>query len=510
MKKWLSHFPVNEVTNISLKVALLIFLSEIAIMVLLDRLAVVQSNFRDVIDAFSLVFITTPAIYLLVVKPYIGASQRVLAYASELREKEEQLRFVLIGSDLGFWDWNIVTSEVQRNARWAEMLGYSHVEMQNTTKQWSDFIFPEDRDKAWQSINDVLEGKSLAHKAEYRMLHRNGSIIWILDQANVIQRNSDGKPTRMSGTHTDITDRKKIEEINRESSLRFTKILDNLFTYVALLDTNGLVQEVNKAPLDRANYHRDDVVGQYFYDAPWWNYDPEVRLQLIDAINSAKQGETRRYDVVVKMGDDYVPIDFQITPIHDDSGNIIGLLPTAVDITERKNLEMELHRQAHIDYLTELPNRRSFMDQAEVELLRTKRYDKAVSILMFDIDNFKHVNDSYGHYAGDLVLKKLAVIFMEVLRNVDIVGRLGGEEFAAILPEIGIENAMEVAERLRELISNSEVTLPIGLKINFTVSIGVATLVDKHANIEKLLNEADKALYRAKEEGKNKVCIYNQ
>jgi diguanylate cyclase (GGDEF)-like protein/PAS domain S-box-containing protein len=506
MKKRLSDLISVEVSNVTLKVALLVFVSEIAIMALLDELAIVHSNLRDFLDATLLVLITSPALYYLIVRPYIFTSKFARENASALREKEEQLRYVLQGSELGFWDWNIVTNEVQRNARWAEMLGYSFSEIQNTTKQWTEFIYPDDREKAWQSINDVLEGISPAHKAEYRMLHKDGSVRWILDQANVIHRSADGKPTRMSGTHLDISERMQNEEMRREGSLRLNRILDNLFAYVALLDTNGVVQEVNKAPLDRAGYRREDVIGQYFYDAPWWNYDDEVRTQLIAAINAAKQGESSRYDVVVKMGDDLVPIDFLIAPIRDGYGQIIGLLPTAVDITERKNLEDELQRQAHLDYLTGLPNRRSFMEQTEVEMSRTQRYDNTFSILMLDIDYFKQINDAHGHQAGDLVLKRLSMIFQEVLRNVDIAGRLGGEEFAIALPETGIEKAVEVAERLREIISSTEVSLPAGLQIHFTVSIGIAALVDKNANIETLLYEADKALYRAKQTGRNKVC----
>ena len=146
------------------------------------------------------------------------------------------------------------------------------------------------------------------------------------------------------------------------------------------------------------------------------------------------------------------------------------------------------------------------MDQGEVELSRTQRYDTSLSVLMLDIDHFKLINDTYGHQAGDLVLKTLATIFQEVLRNVDIIGRMGGEEFAVMLPETDIDQATEVAERLREVILEDEVSLPVGLRINFTVSIGIATLIDKRSNIDMLLYEADKALYRAKHTGRNKVC----
>jgi diguanylate cyclase (GGDEF)-like protein/PAS domain S-box-containing protein len=496
----------REAFFIIVKVSLVIFAAEFIVMMGLNATSINHSQTRDILDALLLVCIASPILYRLIIKPYVQLTQSSRNKALELQDSEEQLRLVLEGADLGFWDWDILSGKVNRNERWANILGYSFEEIQHTTQQWTDFIHPDDRQKAWQSINDVIEGRTVAHKIEYRMLHKDGSIRWILDQAKVMKRDAAGKPTRMSGTHNDITERKQIEEAISESSLRFNRILDNLFTYVSLLDIDGVVQEVNKAPLARAGYRREDVIGQHFYDAPWWNYDDQVRQQLIDAMNAAKQGETSRYDVVVKMGNDLVPIDFLIAPVYDDYGKIVGLLPTAVEITERKLLEEELQRQAHLDYLTELPNRRNFMDRGEVELSRALRYDNRLSILMLDIDHFKQINDSFGHQAGDVVLKSLALTFQEVLRNVDIIGRLGGEEFAAVLPETGIEKATEVAERLREVISANGITLPEGININVTVSIGIAALLDKNSNIDVLLNEADKALYRAKQSGRNRVC----
>ena len=122
-----------------------------------------------------------------------------------LENSEKQLRFVLEGSELGFWDWDIAAGNVDRNEQWALMLGYTHDEVKNTTQQWSDFVYPDDRERAWDSINAVIEGRSNFHRLEYRMLHKTGSIRWILDQASVMQRDADGKPLRMCGTHTDVT-----------------------------------------------------------------------------------------------------------------------------------------------------------------------------------------------------------------------------------------------------------------------------------------------------------------
>ncbi|MFH1658968.1 MAG: PAS domain S-box protein [Pseudomonadota bacterium] len=128
-----------------------------------------------------------------------------------LESSEKQLRFVLEGSELGFWDWDIAAGKVDRNERWAVMLGYTHSEIQHTVMQWTDFIHPEDRERAWDSIKAVIEGRSNMHQLEYRMLHKDGSIRWILDQASVMQRDADGRPVRMCGTHTDIAARKQDE-----------------------------------------------------------------------------------------------------------------------------------------------------------------------------------------------------------------------------------------------------------------------------------------------------------
>ena len=148
------------------------------------------------------------------------------------------------------------------------------------------------------------------------------------------------------------------------------------------------------------------------------------------------------------------------------------------------------------------------MALGEQELSRTIRYGGELSLLMLDIDYFKNVNDMHGHHVGDLVLQRLGDVCRETLRDIDTVGRIGGEEFAVLLPQTSNEQASEAAERLRAVISSSETLPEQGLPVHFTVSIGVTTLVDKSTNLDRLLSEADKALYEAKEQGRNKVCAW--
>lgn len=175
------------------------------------------------------------------------------------------------------------------------------------------------------------------------------------------------------------------------------------------------------------------------------------------------------------------------------------------DITAQKVVECELVRQAHTDHLTGFHNRGYFMQQAERELQRSIRYGGPLSIFMMDVDHFKKINDTYGHKVGDRVLQKLAEVCLNTLRMVDIIGRVGGEEFAILLPETTEQEALRVAERLRQAIANVTIPLGHGLPLSVTVSIGITSLMSKDDNIDVLLNFADKALYEAKNAGRNRV-----
>jgi diguanylate cyclase (GGDEF)-like protein/PAS domain S-box-containing protein len=183
------------------------------------------------------------------------------------------------------------------------------------------------------------------------------------------------------------------------------------------------------------------------------------------------------------------------------------LLGVVQDITEQKELQWKLERQARTDPLTGCANRRHFMELAEHELARARRYTEEVSVLMLDLDHFKEINDRHGHQAGDLVLQQLVQICQATLRAEDAVGRLGGEEFAVLLPESGLKKAREVAERLCRAVATAEVSMAGKAPVRFTTSIGVATLAREDANFGVVLGRADKALYEAKNTGRNRVVI---
>ena len=166
----------------------------------------------------------------------------------------------------------------------------------------------------------------------------------------------------------------------------------------------------------------------------------------------------------------------------------------------------EKRRQAAFcDHLTSLANRRAFFEAAEIELDRAAHTPRQLALIVFDADHFKHINDRYGHPAGDRVLCDLANALRDTFRAVDTVARLGGEEFAVLLPSTGAEQALLVADRLRALVATRLVAAD-GYEIAYTVSAGVAILDGTAGGIDALVKRADEALYHAKTQGRNRVA----
>jgi diguanylate cyclase (GGDEF)-like protein/PAS domain S-box-containing protein len=192
------------------------------------------------------------------------------------------------------------------------------------------------------------------------------------------------------------------------------------------------------------------------------------------------------------------------TVLRGKNGRYQGRVWFFRDITTHKRTEATLRDLASHDSLTGAANRRNFFERAAEEYARARRYDRPVSIVVLDIDRFKQINDRYGHARGDEVLKTLTDGCKTQLREVDLFARIGGEEFAVLLPDTDLGNARMVAERLREFAAAQKVVTE-GAEIHWTVSAGVATQSVADASIEECLKRADNALYLAKEGGRNRV-----
>ena len=288
----------------------------------------------------------------------------------------------------------------------------------------------------------------------------------------------------------------------RFGALEIVPIAHNLIVQyidsgILVSDVLGRVVEIN--PFARKLFGREseEAIGksldEVLKDWPLIDHSPQMRERQEQEISLTKDGNP-------------VFFMFQVSPIRNERREFIGHVIVLVDITDRKKAELELERLARTDVLTEVTNRRHFFELAEVEFERFKRYGHPLAIMMLDIDHFKQINDTYGHLAGDFVLRSVATACKKQIRTVDIFARYGGEEFVALLYGVSPETAQETAERIRKFIEGT--ILEFDQKsIHVTASFGLAfTRMDQ--TLEKVIDCADQSLYLSKTNGRNRVTMW--
>lgn len=315
-----------------------------------------------------------------------------------------------------------------------------------------------------------------------------------------------------------------------DSHLRLQQIVEGSTVPTFVLDQKHVVTHWNKACAALTGVPAAEVVGTR---RQWSAFYPQPRPVMADLIlDGASEQEVARFyrdhfrpsplvagayeaeAFFPHFGDDGRWLYFTAAPLLDRQGRMIGALETLQDVTEQRRAEAALReseeryrRLSITDSLTGLYNSRHFHEQLQKEVRRCKRYGGPLSLLVLDIDNFKQINDAFGHLEGDLVLARLASIIRACLRTTDSGYRHGGEEFAVLLPETELENARSVAERLRAEFA----TIPHGASaaprsLPTTISVGVAQYVAGEDHIS-LLRRADNCTYAAKRKGKNCVVV---
>ena len=304
-------------------------------------------------------------------------------------------------------------------------------------------------------------------------------------------------------------ERKRALNRLRESEEKFRNMTDNSSDVIWHLNSDFRFDYISPADERMTGYRIDEVIGTTI----WSHLKPEG-IEHVKQKNAERLAEeqtgiktgTIRYELELGCKDgSWVWTEINVEPHHDSQGNLVGLHGVTRDITERKRLEQKLQVQATTDGLTGLFNRGYFWTRANEELQRIQRYGGCCSLLMVDVDHFKQVNDNYGHAVGDSVLQWITHLCREVIRDTDLFGRFGGEEFAILLLELGTAEAVIVAERLRQSIYDNPFVNGDGRRIPLRVSVGVAQYRATTESLSELMVRADNALYRAKREGRNKV-----
>ncbi|HEY0069647.1 MAG TPA: sensor domain-containing diguanylate cyclase [Chloroflexia bacterium] len=271
---------------------------------------------------------------------------------------------------------------------------------------------------------------------------------------------------------------------------------------------DGRFLEVNDNFLGLFGYSREDVIGTTALELGMWA-DPEDRAEMVRIVG--EEGKVHKeVNLLTKSGEIRVTL-FAAQRIEIDGEQF--LVTAATDLTDRKRAEEILRHLATRDELTGLYNRREMGFLLQGELARSRRYHHFLSIMIIDLDRFKVVNDTYGHQVGDEVLREVSKLVQESIRAGDSAARYGGEELAVIMPETTGSGAFKVAERVRQAVAARPFTNPQRstrtLPVRMTISTGIACFPSDADNQDALIVAADKALYKAKEEGRNRSVMFN-
>jgi diguanylate cyclase (GGDEF)-like protein/PAS domain S-box-containing protein len=423
-----------------------------------------------------------------------------------LRDSEARLARVFEGTLQGFWDWNMATGAIVVSPRFETMLGYRPGEWVAAKQTWVDHVHPDDVAPTLACFEAHLAGQTPQHSAEFRMRDKSGDWRWIHSLGRVASRDVSGRPVLVSGTHTDITERKQLEEQLRAMNKDFVSVLESTSDFIYFKDRQSRFRFCSQT-LARITGHAHwrDMQGKH---------DREVFPPALAAVYEAEEAPVFEQGIaLLNRVNPYLDeagrsgwVNTNKWPVFGDDGHsVIGIFGISRVVTEQKRLEDELRRLAATDALTGVASRRSFMESVRQELARLERSAAhPSSVLMFDLDHFKLVNDHHGHPAGDAVLRHVTTLASDEARRIDIVGRLGGEEFAVLLVGSGQAEAKVFAERLRARIAGTPCPLD-GAMVGVTVSIGISTLSATDDSPEQVLARADQAMYRAKRQGRNQV-----
>ncbi|QDT09266.1 PAS domain S-box protein [Planctomycetes bacterium K23_9] len=291
-------------------------------------------------------------------RPMADALAQVVARKrseQNLVDWERELRLALDTGRLGTWKWETGSDRISWSQQLYEIFGYTEKQFVHTSDGFLSIIHPDDRDEVKRRLDCVFSGTCETYTLEFRIIRGdNGQTVWTTGRG-VIARDASGHPTSITAVASDITERKSMELrlAEREADLR--RVIDNMIGFVGILATDGTLLDANETALIGGGIKREDVVGKKFWDCHWWNFDDATVARLKDSVKRAAAGEPVRYDEEVRMaGDSRMVIDFMLFPVHDIEGKVTHLIPSGMDISERKMAEAAaIQRERHLNLALE-------------------------------------------------------------------------------------------------------------------------------------------------------------
>ncbi|MBN1572549.1 MAG: diguanylate cyclase [Deltaproteobacteria bacterium] len=411
---------------------------------------------------------------------------KINAVKKELLRSQRMYRLIIErGTDAIFiiQNYRIVFA----NRMLQKLLGYETKEI--IGRDFSDFVSTESKQYLVDSYENAYRKKAQTTQYEYYVIKKDGSKIAIWMTTSLTRYNNQ---LAILCFARDITEKKKSESELSEAKDYLENIIESANDIIYVLDRSGRFTYLNPK-MEEFGYRREDLIGKYFLEVLSNRHrGRRFRKTLREGVRQVYEVEMLESD-----GKSIRNVVISTSPLFNDKSKIEGVLVVGKDITDRKRVEERLKRLTITDSLTGLYNRRHFFKTLRENLVSARKESFPMCLMMLDIDDFKVFNDTYGHLAGDEVLRTFGKITTKSIRcNVDLAFRYGGDEFAIILPNAKKENAEKIASRITQKFEENFGDLEI--------SIGISSL-DNHKSIEELIDTADNAMYAAKSKKKTQI-----
>ena len=425
----------------------------------------------------------------------------------EIQQRDE---LVAATANDGIWDFDGESKRINLSRRWKAMLGYD-LDDDDVLLDWYGLVHPSDMSQVQSKMKNHLAGKSDFFESVHRMRHQNGDWRWMSSRAKAIL-DENGRLLRLLGVEVDITERKLYEEalFREKESAQIT--LQSIGDGVITTDAQGNVEYINPVAEELTGWKVDSGSGRGI-DEIFRGFHEETCEPLENpmavAIRRNRSIKSVRPTLLIRKDGNELYVESTASPIRDGKGNVTGGVLVFHDVSESRELNRRLSYHASHDILTGLVNRREFENRLERALKSAKAQEASYAVCYLDLDQFKIVNDSCGHSAGDALLGQLGALLKSKIRWRDTLARLGGDEFGVLLESCSLEEAMQTAESLRVAISDyrfmwDERSFRLG------VSIGVVPITSDNDDVAGLLSAADSACAAAKEAGRNRIHSFQE
>ena len=426
-----------------------------------------------------------------------------------LKLSQERFNLAVTGSNDGLWDWNIASGEMYYSPRFEELLGFAESGMGYSMDMLISRVHPEDKAATDEAFSNHLK-LGAPFDVEMRLLTKSGDYRWFRSRGQSV-RGPTGKAVRMAGSITDMTDRRQAAADLFTAKERALVTLASIADGVITTDPDGWVEYLNPVAEELTGWPTETARG----------LPMQAILRMVDegtrklapnpiemVLREERTIEAATTLLLVRNDGTEFPIVQSAAPIRARGGEITGVVLVLHDVSRERQYVAKLSYQASHDSLTGLINRSEFERRLSLALKSAAQIGRHHAVMYLDLDQFKVVNDTCGHAAGDQLMRQVTAVLQRRLREGDTLARLGGDEFGVLLENCAPDNALRIADGLRQTVMDCHFAWETRA-FNIGVSIGLVNVADGMFTLTDILSAADSACYMAKEKGRNRVQVYH-